>query len=153
MEKQHLVYIGLGLDSFSRRASERETARRAWGINGDEIVIGQASVIQPRKRIEDFLALVIKLAEEDRRVVGDSRRRRHSRRRTLLCEDPSPNRRERIGTPLPLAGKTRTILSRSIMRLIYMLALVSMKHSATVCARRWRVPAPLSPTPEGRFER
>ena len=28
MEKQHLVYIGLGLDSFSRRSSERETARR-----------------------------------------------------------------------------------------------------------------------------
>ena len=33
-------------------------------------MIGQASVIQPRKRIEDFLALVTKLAEEDRRVVG-----------------------------------------------------------------------------------
>jgi glycosyltransferase involved in cell wall biosynthesis len=69
-EQQHLVPIGVGLDSFGGRMAERDAVRREWGVRGDEIVIGQACVIQPRKRIEDFVELVARLARDDRRVVG-----------------------------------------------------------------------------------
>jgi L-malate glycosyltransferase len=69
-EKQHLVSIGVGLDSFGGRASEREAVRRGWGVRDDDIVIGQACVIQPRKRVEDFVELVGRLARDDRRIVG-----------------------------------------------------------------------------------
>jgi glycosyltransferase involved in cell wall biosynthesis len=69
-EQQHLVPIGVGLDSFGGRAGERDAVRRKWGVQGDEIVIGQACVIQPRKRIADFVELVARLARDDRRIVG-----------------------------------------------------------------------------------
>jgi glycosyltransferase involved in cell wall biosynthesis len=68
--QQHLVPIGVGLDSFGGRAGERDAVRRKWGVQGDEIVIGQACVIQPRKRIADFVELVARLARDDRRIVG-----------------------------------------------------------------------------------
>ena len=70
LSKQHLVYIGLSLDTFGSRSSERQTVRQSWSVGDDDIVIGQASVIQPRKRIEDFVALIAQLASVDSRVLG-----------------------------------------------------------------------------------
>src|SRR5262249_41929434 len=36
----------------------------------EEIVIGQACALRPRKRLEEFIELVARLASEDERVVG-----------------------------------------------------------------------------------
>jgi len=55
---------------FGRRVETRETMRRQWGIRPDEIVIGQATALRPRKRIEHFIELVATLAQNDPRIVG-----------------------------------------------------------------------------------
>lgn len=69
-DRQHLVYLGLDLGSFGTRPDSRDATRHSWGFAPEEIVIGTASVLQPRKRIEDFINLVARLAQEDPRVVG-----------------------------------------------------------------------------------
>jgi glycosyltransferase involved in cell wall biosynthesis len=69
-DDQHIVSLGIDLAAFGKLVSTREDTRRAWGIHPDEIVIGTASALRPRKRIEDFIDLVVHLAHEDERVVG-----------------------------------------------------------------------------------
>ena len=67
---QHLVYLGLDLGAFGARGGEREAVRRGWGVDTGKVVVGQVTALRPRKRIEDFIALVEALAREDDRVVG-----------------------------------------------------------------------------------
>jgi glycosyltransferase involved in cell wall biosynthesis len=69
-ERQHIVPLGLDLSMFGTRAAGRVATRRSWGVNPDAVVIGQATALRPRKRIEDFIDLVVRLAREDERVVG-----------------------------------------------------------------------------------
>lgn len=69
-EKQHLIHLGLDLNKFGRRAKEREAVRQSWGVTPEQIVIGQVCALRARKRIEDFLEMVVTLAREDARVVG-----------------------------------------------------------------------------------
>jgi glycosyltransferase involved in cell wall biosynthesis len=68
--KQHLIPLGVDPALFGGRVGERESTRQKWGIGPDEIVIGQATALRPRKRIEDFIDLVAALAQSDPRVVG-----------------------------------------------------------------------------------
>jgi glycosyltransferase involved in cell wall biosynthesis len=68
--KQHLIPLGVDPDVFGVHSCNRAATRAAWGFGPEEIVIGQACALRPRKRIEDFVDLVAKLAEQDPRVVG-----------------------------------------------------------------------------------
>ena len=68
--RQHLIPLGLDPAVFGRRFEEREATRRQWGIAPGDVVIGQATALRPRKRIEDFIDLVKQLAQSDPRVVG-----------------------------------------------------------------------------------
>jgi glycosyltransferase involved in cell wall biosynthesis len=67
---QHLIPLGLDLDSFGNRHETREATRAAWGFRPNEVVVGQACALRPRKRLEEFVELVARLAAEDERVVG-----------------------------------------------------------------------------------
>jgi glycosyltransferase involved in cell wall biosynthesis len=69
-ELQQVVHLGLDLRTFGGRSGEREATRQHWGVRPDEVVVGTASALRPRKRIEDFIEVVARLAREDERVVG-----------------------------------------------------------------------------------
>jgi glycosyltransferase involved in cell wall biosynthesis len=69
-ECQHLVPLGLDPALYGSRQSDRDRVRAGWGVEPGDVVIGQATALRPRKRIEDFIELIARLAEEDSRVVG-----------------------------------------------------------------------------------
>jgi glycosyltransferase involved in cell wall biosynthesis len=69
-DRQHLIPLGVDPAVFGRRVDEREAARRRWGFEPGDVVIGQATALRPRKRIEHFIDLVKALAQDDPRVVG-----------------------------------------------------------------------------------
>jgi glycosyltransferase involved in cell wall biosynthesis len=69
-DRQHTIPLGLDLQSFGTRCDTRDTTRANWGFRPEEIVIGQACALRPRKRLEEFVELVARLASEDERVVG-----------------------------------------------------------------------------------
>jgi len=68
--QQYVVPLGLDLADFGTRSAGRDATRGAWGFGPDEIVIGQACALRPRKRVEEFIDLVAALAHRDERVVG-----------------------------------------------------------------------------------
>ena len=69
-DRQHVVRLGLDLKQFGNRSGQRDVTRSSLGIRPDEIVLGTASPLRPRKRVEDFVELVQRLAAQDPRVVG-----------------------------------------------------------------------------------
>jgi mannosyltransferase len=69
-ERQYIVPLGIDLSTFGTRAAGRDAVRQSWGVQPDSVVIGQATALRPRKRIEDFIDLVARLARTDERVVG-----------------------------------------------------------------------------------
>jgi mannosyltransferase len=69
-DRQHLIPLGLDPSVFGQRTGTREALRREWGLPPDAIVIGQATALRSRKRIEDFIDLVAAIARDDARVVG-----------------------------------------------------------------------------------
>jgi glycosyltransferase involved in cell wall biosynthesis len=68
--RQEVVPLGVGTATFGAGAGGRAATRRAWGVGPDEVVIGAANALRPRKRVEDFVTLVAGLARDDPRVVG-----------------------------------------------------------------------------------
>ncbi len=69
-QRQHLVRLGVNLETFGRLAADRERFRSKWGLQPENIVLGTASALRPVKRLEDFVRVVESLAKEDPRVVG-----------------------------------------------------------------------------------
>jgi glycosyltransferase involved in cell wall biosynthesis len=69
-EAQHVLYLGLDLNTFGTLAAGRAETRKLWGFSPEEVVVGTASALRPRKRIEDFIDLVAQLARTNPRVVG-----------------------------------------------------------------------------------
>lgn len=69
-EQQHVVHLGIDLATFGQSFQSREPIRQAWGVRPHEIVIGTASPLRPRKRVEDFVELVAVLAKNHDHVVG-----------------------------------------------------------------------------------
>ncbi len=67
---QHVVPLGVNVDEFGGHGEMRRSVRNQWGVDDDAIVIGTASALRPRKRIEDFVELVRRLARRDERVTG-----------------------------------------------------------------------------------
>jgi glycosyltransferase involved in cell wall biosynthesis len=68
--RQHVVPLGIDLQTFGTIGAARAETRHKWGVGPQEVVVGTASALRPRKRIEDFVELVAKLAHQDSRVVG-----------------------------------------------------------------------------------
>ncbi len=69
-ERQHIVPLGIDVDVFTADNAEPAEARATWGLPRDAFLIGTASALRPRKRIEDFITLVARLAEHHPQVVG-----------------------------------------------------------------------------------
>lgn len=69
-DRQHVVRLGLDLNTFGSDPNTRGTTRRAWGFGPNEVVVGTASALRPIKRIHEFVELVARLARDDERVVG-----------------------------------------------------------------------------------
>jgi len=69
-ERQHMLRLGVDLTSFGMLVHTRESTRRQWGIETNEILIGTASPLRPRKRVEDFIETVCYLANRYPQVVG-----------------------------------------------------------------------------------
>jgi glycosyltransferase involved in cell wall biosynthesis len=67
---QHVVRLGIDPDTFGGRADGRCETRRSWGFGPESVIVGTASALRPRKRIEDFVEVVARLARQDDRVVG-----------------------------------------------------------------------------------
>jgi glycosyltransferase involved in cell wall biosynthesis len=68
--RQEVVPLGVNAGTFGAGAGGREATRRSWGVGPDEVVVGAANALRPRKRVEDFVELVARLARDDPRVVG-----------------------------------------------------------------------------------
>jgi glycosyltransferase involved in cell wall biosynthesis len=69
-DKQHLVPLGVDPSVFGSRLHDRQSMRHRWGVGDDDVVIGQACALRPRKRIEEFIDLVATLVREGLPVVG-----------------------------------------------------------------------------------
>jgi glycosyltransferase involved in cell wall biosynthesis len=70
LERQHVVPLGLDLRRFGSLAAGRDETRRALGIAPGDVVVGAASALRGRKRIDDFLGLVRALREKHPNVIG-----------------------------------------------------------------------------------
>lgn len=68
--RQHVVPLGLDMNQFGLRVEAGLALRQSRQWADDAIVIGTASALRPRKRIHDFIRLVQRLSETDRRIHG-----------------------------------------------------------------------------------
>lgn len=69
-ECQHIVNLGLDLQRFGAQVDSRAAVRHKWGFADHDLIIGYATVLQPRKRLFDFVDAVAELAKRDARVAG-----------------------------------------------------------------------------------
>jgi glycosyltransferase involved in cell wall biosynthesis len=69
-ERQHVVPMGVDLKRYGRMVEQREVLRGRLGIGPDAVVVGAASALRARKRIDDFLEVVRVLRKEHPNVVG-----------------------------------------------------------------------------------
>jgi glycosyltransferase involved in cell wall biosynthesis len=68
--RQYRVPLGLDVNCFRADASLRREVRARWQIDDDQVVIGSANALRPRKRVHEFVQLVTDLAKRYPRVVG-----------------------------------------------------------------------------------
>jgi glycosyltransferase involved in cell wall biosynthesis len=68
--RQHVIHLGLDLTNFGASGATRTATRQQWGVEPDVIVLGSATALRPRKRIEDFVELVQRATAHSPRVVG-----------------------------------------------------------------------------------
>jgi glycosyltransferase involved in cell wall biosynthesis len=69
-DRQYVVRLGLDTGQFGTMGDSRDSTRDAWGVARHEIVIGTASPLRPRKRIEDFVELIVQLARSHADIAG-----------------------------------------------------------------------------------
>lgn len=69
-DRQHVLRLGIDLKHFGHDDDSGWALRREWGIAGDEILIGIPAPLRPRKRVEDFIAIIRRLAEKHPKIVG-----------------------------------------------------------------------------------
>ncbi len=65
-----LLMSGFAIDEFLARGDDAGDLRTRWGASDDTVVLGTASAIRPRKRIEDFVRLVGMLRKRGLTVMG-----------------------------------------------------------------------------------
>lgn len=69
-ERQHVLRLGVELSDIDRYAAAGAKLRRIWGVRDDEILVALPSPIRPRKRIEDFVEIIRRLAQRYPQIVG-----------------------------------------------------------------------------------
>jgi glycosyltransferase involved in cell wall biosynthesis len=69
-DRQHVLRLGIDLQHFGNAAESGRALRREWGIGDDEILVGIPSPLRPRKRVEDFIAIIRRLAAKHEKLVG-----------------------------------------------------------------------------------
>ena len=69
-ERTKVLMSGLAIDEFLARGDSGQALRARLGAGPDTVVIGTASVIRPRKRLEDFVRLIGRLRQRGLDVLG-----------------------------------------------------------------------------------
>ncbi len=69
-ERWRVVHNGIDFERFGLDADARGRLRHAWGLGPDTIVFGSACAISPRKRVDHFVRLVMRLVAQGADVVG-----------------------------------------------------------------------------------
>ncbi|MCE9552269.1 MAG: glycosyltransferase family 4 protein [Planctomycetes bacterium] len=69
-ERQHVVHLGIDLERFGKDATLGKLFRSRYQLTDNDILVGTASPLRPRKRVEDFIELIGRLAAVHPRVVG-----------------------------------------------------------------------------------
>jgi glycosyltransferase involved in cell wall biosynthesis len=69
-ERVKLLMSGLAIDDLLARGGSGEELRASWNVAPGTVVIGTASAIKPRKRLEDFVRLISRLRGRRLPVVG-----------------------------------------------------------------------------------
>lgn len=69
-ERQHVVRLGIDLSSFGGKPELGHEFRREWEIAPEAILIGIPAPLRPRKRIDDFVEMIRRLAFRHPQVVG-----------------------------------------------------------------------------------
>lgn len=60
--RQHVVRLGFDVNAYGIDRGQRAAARQALGIADDEILVGTASPLRPRKRVHEFIEIARRLA-------------------------------------------------------------------------------------------
>jgi glycosyltransferase involved in cell wall biosynthesis len=68
--RQQVLRLGVDLDEVDRYADAGRRLRGEWGVGDDELLIGLPSPLRPRKRVEDFVEVLRRLAADHPNVVG-----------------------------------------------------------------------------------
>ena len=69
-DRQHVLRLGVDLAAFGANVAGGREFRRQLGIADEEILIGIPSPLRPRKRVEDFLEIIRRLAPRHEKIVG-----------------------------------------------------------------------------------
>lgn len=69
-DRQHVLRLGVDLERFGNDPQTGRELRRRWEIADDEILIGIPTPLRPRKRVEDFIEIMRRLAPQHEKVVG-----------------------------------------------------------------------------------
>lgn len=67
---QQVVHLGIDLSEFGSNVDRGLRFRREHGIADDEIMLATASPLRPRKRVEDFIEVMKRLAPRYPQLVG-----------------------------------------------------------------------------------
>ncbi|HBJ36583.1 MAG TPA: hypothetical protein DDZ51_17875 [Planctomycetaceae bacterium] len=67
---QQVVHLGIDLSQFGSDGERGLRFRREHGIADDEILLATASPLRPRKRVEDFIEVMRRLAPRHPKLVG-----------------------------------------------------------------------------------
>lgn len=68
--QQQVVHLGIDLATFGNDAELGRQFRRQHQISDEDILVGTASPLRPRKKVEDFIELISRLAAVNPDVVG-----------------------------------------------------------------------------------
>jgi glycosyltransferase involved in cell wall biosynthesis len=69
-DRFRLIYNGLDFDAFGQDTGARDRLRREWGVRPDTVVLGTASSVSSRKRLDHFIRVVAALARSGIDVRG-----------------------------------------------------------------------------------
>lgn len=69
-DRQHVLRLGIDLTHFGNNAHAGRELRQQWGIHDDEILVGIPTPLRPRKRAEDFIEIIRRLASKHEKIVG-----------------------------------------------------------------------------------
>jgi glycosyltransferase involved in cell wall biosynthesis len=69
-EQQYVVPMGVDLARYGLMVEQRQLLRKKLGIGLDDVVVGAASALRARKRVDDFLQVIRDLRRKYPNVVG-----------------------------------------------------------------------------------